>query len=157
MFAGKLASLEAAGYAKDEGLTDHACCGPGQNSGRVDLLIAQLGKEGTKGSELLGEHGADCLDSNISMTDPSASSCQDYMRAVLLNDCPDRICDDIIIVRDNFVKNDFVLLLGPFFYPVSALVIGKAAGAGYGQNGKYKRLGSMGLMFFGTHGNTFLD
>ncbi len=39
-FAGKLAGLETAGNAKDQGLTDQACCGPGQQGSRVDFFIA---------------------------------------------------------------------------------------------------------------------
>lgn len=138
-FAGKLAGLETSWDAKDEGLTDQACCGPGKEGGRVDFFIAQLCKEGPKSSELFGEHGSDCLDSHIITADPRASSHENCMRAMLLNDRADRIGNHILVVRDHLVKNHFMLfLLGPFFHPVSALVIGKAASAGYSQNRKYK-------------------
>ena len=85
LFAGKFARLEAARHAKDQGLTDDAGRGPGKERGRVDFFIAQLTKKGTKGSQLFGKHGSDCLYSYISRTDSSASSHHDCMRVMFLN------------------------------------------------------------------------
>jgi len=155
-FASKLAGLETSRHAEDRRLTYNAGRGPGKEGSRADFLKAQLAKKGTKGSQFFGEHGSDRFDGYISRTDSRASGDQDCMRAVFLNDCSDRIGDDVPIVRGHLVKNHFMLLLlSPLFHPVSALIIRKAPGAGYSQNGEYKRLGSTGLMFFGTHGDTF--
>ena len=90
-FAGKFARLVAAWYAKDQGLTDDASRGPGKERSRVDFFIAQLAKKGTKGSQLFGKHGSDCLYGYISRTDPGASSHQDCMRVMFLNYRADRI------------------------------------------------------------------
>lgn len=152
-FASKLAGLETSRHAEDHGLTYNAGRGPGKEGSRVDFPKAQLAKKGTKSSQFFGEHRSDRFNGYISRTDSRAPGNQDCMRAVFLNDRSDRIGDDVPIVRDHLVKNYFMLLLlSRLFHPVPAFVVGKSAGAGYSQNGKYKRLGSMGLMSFGTHG-----
>jgi hypothetical protein len=152
-FASKLAGLETSWHAEDRRLTYNAGRGPREESSRADFLKAELAKKGAKGSQFFGEYGSNCFNGYISRADSRASGYQDCMRAVFLNDCSDRIGDDVPIVRGHLVKNHFMLLLlSPLFHPVSALIIGKAPGAGYSQNGKYERLGSLRLMFFGTHG-----
>ncbi len=129
-FAGKLTGLEAARHAKDQGLIHHAGCGPGKEGGRVDFLIAQLGKKGTKGGELFRKHGSDCFDSYVRRADPCAAGHEDCMRRVLLNDCANRIRNDILVIGNHIMKNYFMFLLfGPLSHPVSALVVGKAAGS----------------------------
>jgi hypothetical protein len=54
---------------------------------------------------------------------------------VLLDDCPDRVFNDFLVVGNHVVKNHSLFSLDPFFDPMPAFVVGQPAGAGHSQNG----------------------
>ena len=46
---GKFTGVETSGHTKDDGISNNPGRGPGHNGCRINLLIAELGKQGTKG------------------------------------------------------------------------------------------------------------
>jgi len=132
----------------------HPGRGPGEEGGRVNFLITQLGKKRTKGRELFRKHGPDCFDSYVRGTHPGAAGDQDGMRGMLVNDCSNRILNDVLVVRDHIVKDHFVLLPGLLFHPVSTLVINKAAAARNRYDGKFEGLWGVCFVGFCAHGKS---